>query len=103
MRTTQARAFVLTCSRAPALNRLHENFPPVWSPLIRMIPSLWRKEPPAGSSSRDGDVSCLSTKLKVTLTQSNLTCGVKASDVEHRAEYEKNWAMVLDGLAKAVG
>jgi uncharacterized protein YndB with AHSA1/START domain len=39
---------------------------------------------------------------KVTLTQSNLGGGVKPSDVEHRAEYEKNWAMVLDGLSKTV-
>jgi hypothetical protein len=35
----------------------------------------------------------------VTLTQSNLTGGVKPSDREHRADYEKNWRAVLDGLA----
>ena len=39
---------------------------------------------------------------KVTLTQSNLTGGVRPSDVEHKADYEKTWAMVLDGLDKAV-
>ena len=39
---------------------------------------------------------------RVTLTQSNLQGGAKPSDVEHRAEYEKNWAMVLEGLSKAV-
>lgn len=41
-------------------------------------------------------------RTKVTLTQSNLTGGVKGSDLKNRAEYEKNWAMVLDGLQKAV-
>ena len=41
-------------------------------------------------------------RTRVTLTQSNLTGGVKDSDLENRAEYEKNWAMVLDGLEKAV-
>jgi uncharacterized protein YndB with AHSA1/START domain len=42
-------------------------------------------------------------RTRVTLTQSNLTGGVRDSDVEHKADYEKNWAMVLDGLDKAVG
>jgi uncharacterized protein YndB with AHSA1/START domain len=42
----------------------------------------------------DGDGS------KVTLSQSNLDGTVKASDTEHRAEYEKNWQGVLEGLAK---
>lgn len=41
-------------------------------------------------------------RTRVTLTQSNLTGGVKESDREHRAEYEKNWTMVLDGLQKAL-
>ena len=36
---------------------------------------------------------------KVTLSQANLMGGVTASDIEHRADYEKNWASVLDGLA----
>jgi uncharacterized protein YndB with AHSA1/START domain len=40
---------------------------------------------------------------KVTLSQANLTGGVTASDREHRADYEKNWQGVLDGLAKTVG
>jgi uncharacterized protein YndB with AHSA1/START domain len=39
---------------------------------------------------------------QVTLTQSNLEGGVKASDREHREEYEKNWAGVLAGLSRAV-
>ena len=39
-------------------------------------------------------------KTKVTLSQANLTGGVTAADVAHRAEYEKNWAGVLDGLAR---
>ena len=38
----------------------------------------------------------------VTLTQSNLTGGVRQSDIEHKADYEKTWSMVLDGLDKAV-
>jgi uncharacterized protein YndB with AHSA1/START domain len=42
----------------------------------------------------DGDGS------RVTLSQSNLDGTVKASVKEHRAEYEKNWQGVLDGLAK---
>ena len=37
---------------------------------------------------------------KVTLSQANLIGGATASDIEHRADYEKNWASVLDGLAK---
>ena len=39
---------------------------------------------------------------RVTLTQSNLTGGVRPSDVEHRADYEKIWSAVLDGLDKTV-
>ena len=39
-------------------------------------------------------------KTKVTLSQANLTGGVTAADAAHRAEYEKNWAGVLDGLAR---
>lgn len=45
----------------------------------------------------DGDAT------KVTLTQANLTGGVSASDRLHKAQYEKNWSGVLDGLSKAVG
>lgn len=44
----------------------------------------------------------LGTTTTVSLTQSNLTGGVKPSDREHRADYEKNWSGVLDGLEKAV-
>ena len=39
---------------------------------------------------------------KVTLTQANLAGGVKPSDVKQRAEFEKNWMSVLDGLKKTV-
>ena len=46
---------------------------------------------PAGSDTR------------VVLTQANLVGGPKPADVAHRAEYEKNWTMVLDGLAKLFG
>jgi uncharacterized protein YndB with AHSA1/START domain len=41
-------------------------------------------------------------RTRVTLTQSNLIGGIRDSDVKHRAEYERNWAMVLDGLEKAL-
>ena len=37
---------------------------------------------------------------KVSLSQANLIGGAKPSDLENRAEYEKNWRVVLDGLAK---
>ena len=37
---------------------------------------------------------------EVTLTQSNLLGDAKPSDAEHKADYEKNWRMVLTGLAK---
>ena len=39
---------------------------------------------------------------QVVLTQSNLTGGVREADIRHKADYEKTWAMVLDGLDKAV-
>lgn len=39
----------------------------------------------------------------VVLTQSNLQGDVKPSDIEHKAEYEKNWNAVLDGLSKVAG
>jgi len=39
---------------------------------------------------------------QVTLTQANLLGGVKPSDLEHRAEFEKNWMTVLEGLKKTV-
>jgi len=41
----------------------------------------------------DGDAT------NVTLSQSNLSGGVTASDIEYRADHEKRWASVLDGLA----
>lgn len=41
-------------------------------------------------------------QTRVTLTQSNLTGGVRAADIAQRAEFEKTWAAVLDGLSKAV-
>ena len=39
---------------------------------------------------------------EVTITQENIDGEVKASDREHRAEHEKVWNMMLDGLEKAV-
>ena len=41
-------------------------------------------------------------RTQVTLTQSNLRGGVTPSDEKQRAEFEKTWASVLDGLDKAV-
>ena len=41
-------------------------------------------------------------RTKVILTQGNLLGGVKPSDVEKRAEYEKNWSTVLENLDKTV-
>ena len=39
---------------------------------------------------------------QVRLSQANLNGSVTEADIEHRAEYEKNWASVLDGLATVV-
>lgn len=36
----------------------------------------------------------------VILTQANLAGGATAADIDHRAEYKKNWSSVLEGLAK---
>jgi uncharacterized protein YndB with AHSA1/START domain len=36
----------------------------------------------------------------VVLTQANLAGGTTASDVAHRADYERNWSTVLGGLAE---
>lgn len=40
---------------------------------------------------------------EVALTQSNLKGGITDADRKHRTEYEKNWQMVLQGLADATG
>jgi uncharacterized protein YndB with AHSA1/START domain len=39
---------------------------------------------------------------RVTLTQSNLNGRIRPSDRAHKADYEKNWQGVLDGLANTV-
>jgi len=39
---------------------------------------------------------------EVELTQSNLTGGVSATDRSSRADFEKNWSTVLEGLKKTV-
>jgi uncharacterized protein YndB with AHSA1/START domain len=39
-------------------------------------------------------------RTNVILTQANLAGGVTAADIDHRADYEKNWSSVLQGLAK---
>jgi uncharacterized protein YndB with AHSA1/START domain len=46
------------------------------------------------------DLAPAGKQTKVTLSQANLTGGVTPSDIAHRAEYEKNWSTVLDGLGK---
>ena len=38
----------------------------------------------------------------MTVIQENLNGRVTSSDLEHRGDYEKTWAMMLEGLAKAV-
>lgn len=43
-----------------------------------------------------------SSGAHVTLTQSNLTGGVRETDIRHKADYQKTWEMVLEGLDKAV-
>lgn len=48
------------------------------------------------------DLAPVKGGTRVTLTQANLLGGVKPSDLEHRAEYEKNWMSVLEGLRKTV-
>ncbi len=39
---------------------------------------------------------------EVTVTQENLNGRVQPEDIEHKADYEKTWAMMLEGLEKAV-
>jgi uncharacterized protein YndB with AHSA1/START domain len=48
------------------------------------------------------DLSPSEDATRVTLTQSNLQGGPKASDAKMRAEFEKNWMAVLAGLKKVV-
>lgn len=38
---------------------------------------------------------------EVTITQENLDGQVKPADVEHKAEYEKTWSAMLEGVEKA--
>lgn len=38
----------------------------------------------------------------MTLTQSNLTGGIKPSDRANKAEFEKNWQTVLEGLDRTI-
>lgn len=40
---------------------------------------------------------------KVTVVQENADGSVTAADREHRADFEKTWAAMLEGVAKAVG
>ena len=39
---------------------------------------------------------------EVTVIQENLNGRVLASDLEHRGDYEKTWAKMLEGLEKAI-
>lgn len=40
---------------------------------------------------------------EVTITQANADGSVAEADREHRAQYEKTWAAMLEGVEKAVG
>ena len=40
---------------------------------------------------------------EVTITQANADGSVSDADREHKAEYEKTWAAMLEGVEKAVG
>ena len=51
---------------------------------------------------RGTDLQPAGEATKVTITQSNLTGGVRESDESMRERYEKTWRGVLDGLAKTV-
>jgi hypothetical protein len=46
------------------------------------------------------DLSPKGAGTTVVLTQANLAGGTSASDVAHRADYERNWSTVLGGLAE---
>jgi len=48
------------------------------------------------------DLKPESKGTRVVLTQGNLTGGVRETDIQNRSEYEKNWAMVLENLAKVI-
>jgi uncharacterized protein YndB with AHSA1/START domain len=48
------------------------------------------------------DLESQGKTTKVTLTQANLTGGVRDSDIKSRKDFEKNWTMVLEGLDKVV-
>jgi len=39
---------------------------------------------------------------EVTVIQENLNGRVQPADLEHRGDYEKTWAMMLEGLEKAI-
>jgi uncharacterized protein YndB with AHSA1/START domain len=76
-------------------------------PEYRLAFSHW--SPLSGEPDRPENYHVVTFDLKpenagttVSLTQSNLTGGVKPSDLENRTDYEKNWSGVLDGLAKIV-
>jgi uncharacterized protein YndB with AHSA1/START domain len=79
-----------------------------FEPGRRLEYSHW--SPLGGQPDRPENYHLLTWKLepageatKVTLTQANLEGGVTPSDEKMRPQFEKNWAAVLDGLAKAVG
>jgi uncharacterized protein YndB with AHSA1/START domain len=48
------------------------------------------------------DLTPAGTSTRVTLTQARLLGGVRRSDRENRAMFEKNWATLLDGLDTVV-
>jgi len=77
----------------------------VFDPQRRLSFSHWsamsgKPDTPANYHVVTFDLVPQGAATKVRLSQANLTGGVTASDIDHRADYEKNWSTVLDGLAK---
>ena len=64
------------------------------------IPGGARAQGPTSGSGPSFELTPYGNETQVTITQSNLIGGATASDIEHRAEYEKNWTGVLEGLAQ---
>ncbi len=67
-----------------------------WSPLAG------KPDAPENYHRVDFDLEPDRDATKVTLTQSNLKSGPSPEDLKQRAEFEKNWTQVLDGLQRTV-
>ena len=48
------------------------------------------------------DLDAQGEQTKLTLSQSNLTGGIRDSDVTNRPHYEQMWTTVLDGIANTL-